>query len=91
MAGLEILNPVAQVSTRNSGLAPRLDTLENKRIGLYWNAQINGDVLLRHAAQLLENRYRGLKLTLIPGSMVGTREQLDAAKSYDGVIASIAN
>jgi hypothetical protein len=91
MAGLEILNPVAHVSTRKSGLAPRLNTLENKRIGLYWNAQVNGDVLLRRVAQLLENRYKGMKLTFIPGSMVGTREQLDAAKTFDGVIASIAN
>src|SRR5215470_5709171 len=91
MAGLEILNPVAHVSTRSSVLAPRLDTLENKRIGLYWNAQVNGDVLLRHVARLLESRYKGLKLTLVPGSIVGTKEQLDAAKTYDGVIASIAN
>jgi len=91
MAGLEILNPVAQVSTRSSVLAPRLNSLENKRIGLYWNAQVNGDILLRRAAQLLEGKYKGLQLTFVPGSMVGTKEQIAKAKTFDGVIASIAN
>jgi hypothetical protein len=91
MPGLEILNPVAQVSTRSSGLAPRLDTLENKRIGLYWNAQVNGDVLLRRVTELLENKYKGIKVTFVQGSMVGTKPQLEKAKTFDGVIASIAN
>jgi hypothetical protein len=91
MPGLEILNPVAHVSTQRTVLAPRLENLENKRIGLYWNAQVNGEVLLRRTAQLLESRYKGIKLTLIPGSMVGTRERLEEAKTFDGVIASIAN
>ena len=88
---LKVLNPVAHVSTRTSVLAPRLRTLENKRIGLYWNHQAGGEVLLARVAQLLGSRYKGVEFTLIRSTLRGLKEKIEEAKTFDAIIASTAD
>lgn len=91
MAKLEILNPVAHFSASRSPLATRLATLENKRIGLYWNGHVGGDVALTRASQLLESKVGGMEFKLIRTGNPGSRECKDEAKSMDGVIAAIGD
>ena len=88
MAKLEILNPVAQVLVRKTSLAPRLATLENKRIGLYWNSKPGGEVALTRISELLESRFGGMDFKLIRSSVPGPKDRVEEAKTFDGVIGT---
>jgi hypothetical protein len=54
----EILDPVIEPVQPLARLAPRLDTLEGKRIGLWSNLKINTTELLDECEVLLRERYR---------------------------------
>ncbi len=88
MASLEVVNPVAHVSAEKSPLAPRLPSLDGKRIALYWNGKHHGDMALAHAARLLESRFKGVQFKLIKSGVPGPADVLEGAKAFDGVIAS---
>ena len=67
---LQVLNPVARkVESKTRSSAPRLSTLEGKRIGLYWNLKPGGDAALTRAAELLKARYAGLETKMYVGSI----------------------
>ena len=51
---LKILSPVQDSSVDTALLAPRLDTLAGKTVGLYSNKKLNADKLLALVAQNLE-------------------------------------
>jgi hypothetical protein len=59
----EVCNPIGITDTDLMQPAPRLNALQNKRIGLFWNSKARGDVALRHAATLLAERFDGLEFT----------------------------
>jgi hypothetical protein len=61
MVKLQVFNPQANTSVAAVSLAPRLSMLEGKTIGLYWNMKAGGDVALEHTAQLLGQRFPGVK------------------------------
>jgi hypothetical protein len=61
MVKLQVFNPRANTSVAPVSLAPRLSMLEDKTIGLYWNMKAGGDVALEHTAQLLGQRFPGVK------------------------------
>ena len=88
MASLEILNPVAQVSVERRSLAPRLPTLDKKRIALYWNGKGGGDTALIRVSQQLESKVEGTKFELIRSAIPGPKEKVEYAKSFDGVIGA---
>ncbi len=88
MQELTIMNPVAHMSARKSALAPRLSTLENKRIGLYWNGKAGGDVALDCVRQLMEQKIPSAKFTLIRSGIPGPKAKLEEAKVFDGVIGT---
>jgi hypothetical protein len=54
---LEVLNPEGKIIKKGKSLAPRLETLEGKKIGLVWNGKPNGDKLLNEIGDLLKERY----------------------------------
>ena len=91
MAKIEILNPVAQVRVRNSSLSPRPATLDNSRIGLYWNGKPGGDTALAYLGQLMETKYRGVQLELIRSGTNGAKEHVEYAMTFDGVIGGCAD
>ena len=81
-------------------IAPRVDTLEGKRIGLLWNGKPNGDVFLNRVAELLEKNYKDIEIIKFwevdpGGTALVTKysdELLDRiADSIDIVIASSAD
>ena len=81
-------------------LAPRIDTLAGKKIGLLWNHKPGGDVFLSRLAELLEKKYQDVEIIkLWEIDAIGAKfrrkaedevvEQL--AKSVDLIIASQAD
>ena len=53
-----VLYPTAGSKARDIPIAPRLDDLTGKVLGLLWNTKPNGDILLRHIEQRLSERFR---------------------------------
>jgi hypothetical protein len=60
---LQVLNPVADPATGNTHLAPRLDTLEGKRVAFIWNGKPGGDIALKRVREKLVGRFPDLKPT----------------------------
>ena len=70
---LAVLKPTGDTSARGPGipsgegkevieLSQRLDTLEGKTIGLFWNTKPNGDIFLDRVEELLVEQFRNVKL-----------------------------
>ncbi len=57
MATLEIMNPVAKRTGGAFPPAPRLDTLSDKTVGIYWNTKTGGDVALKRLAELMRKDF----------------------------------
>jgi len=55
--GYELLDPVIEATVPDARLAPRLDTLRGKWIGLWSNRKINAAELLEEAETVLRCRY----------------------------------
>ena len=47
---------------KNLHFAPRIDSFNGKVIGLLWNGKPNGDFYLKRVAELLEEKYRDIKI-----------------------------
>ncbi len=97
MVKLEVLNPVAALSTKEVSLAPRLSDLNSKTIGLFWNTKPSGDVVNQFTAQLLAGRFKGIRFKKYAGSE-GTTYRLASsgdlntiAKECDAVVGSLAD
>ena len=91
MAKLEILNPVAQVRLVRSALAPRLSSLDGKRIALFWTGKPGGDIALKRVGQMLEGRYNDITLELIRSGTPGPKETVEYAATFDGVIGGFGD
>lgn len=57
MPEMEIFNPVATSVQNHVDPAPRVDDLDGKRIGLYWNMKGGGDIALSRVEKTLGQRY----------------------------------
>jgi hypothetical protein len=55
--GYAVLDPVVQPTIPKASLAPRLETLEGKWIGLWSNSKINASELLDEVEAVLRARY----------------------------------
>lgn len=88
---LHVLNPVAQKVEEKGSSAPRLQKLEGKHIGLYWNFKAGGDAALKRAGELLKSRFAGLETKLYVGSIGGSNHFLtkDDAKRIAGECAGM--
>ena len=64
MVKLRILDPeaVRQGDLHVSPSAPRPASLDGKTVGLLWNDKRGGDVALRRAGQLLQERYQNVNV-----------------------------
>jgi hypothetical protein len=69
VAQLEIRNPVAAIARRSASAAKRPDTLQGKRLGLFWNNKPGGNTALRWAAERLRERYPDLTVREYQGSV----------------------
>lgn len=79
------------------GLSQRLDTLEGKTIGLFWNTKPNGDVFLNRIGELLEEQFKNIKLIkYFPGKPTVTNPSpplaiREVAGKCDGLINSLGD
>ena len=53
-----VLYPTARAKARDVPIAPRLDDLNGKVLGLLWNTKPNGDILLRRIQERLAERFK---------------------------------
>ncbi|MDP2916331.1 MAG: hypothetical protein Q8O16_00205 [Dehalococcoidia bacterium] len=93
-----VYNPTSvPVTEKIPRFAPRINAFDGKRIGLYWNGKPNGDFYLNRVAELLEKRYKDIKIIKFwevdPKETAHPDKKSDAAldrmaKSSDVVIAS---
>ncbi|MBI2853854.1 MAG: hypothetical protein HYX87_02910 [Chloroflexi bacterium] len=58
----ELVNPQGVCKPILANIAARPSTLEDKTIGLYWNAKNGGKEVLERIAGLLGERFKGLKV-----------------------------
>jgi hypothetical protein len=58
MAMLKMLDPRASVNTKDRPLAPGLDTLEGKVVGIIDNGQANSTTMFQELGKLLQENYR---------------------------------
>jgi len=99
MVNLEVLNPVAYTPKQDANLAPRLNTLNGKTIGLLWNAKPSGEVINQHTAHLLSKKFNDIRFKEYIGSVnvVGvvrhaTDGDIDTiAKECDAVVGSLGD
>jgi hypothetical protein len=63
---MRLVNPVLAPRVASAEMAPRLDSLEGKRIGLWSNKKLNADELLACVAGEIRSRHQ------IAGTVAGT-------------------
>jgi hypothetical protein len=69
VANLDVLNPVADSVEQKAAPAARVDTLDGKRVGLYWNIKAGGNHALDRAEQLISERYKDVSFFRHHGSV----------------------
>jgi hypothetical protein len=55
--GIRLYDPTAEPRVVAATLAPRLESLAGKRIGILFNSKANADVLMLAVAKTLQERY----------------------------------
>ena len=64
----EIMVPIAPGRITKAKGAPGLETLDGKRVGLFWNTKPNGDVFLLRIGEHLKKRFKNIQLIeFMPG------------------------
>ena len=66
---LDVLNPVAISLEQKAEPALRPNTLDGKRIGLYWNIKAGGNYALDRVEQILSERYKDVSFFRHHGSV----------------------
>jgi hypothetical protein len=90
---LEVSVPTADKFGATVGqLAPRLPSLSGRTVGLVWNAKPNGDVALKRAGKLIQERVPDVKVNFYSGSLPCRPELLrQALEECDAFIACTAD
>ncbi|MBI2910093.1 MAG: hypothetical protein HYX92_20825 [Chloroflexi bacterium] len=81
-ARIEVMNPVAEARPRAVMPARRLDTLNDKKIALWWNTKSHGDVALSAAAEAIGQRFKNVTFTRV------TRQLDQRPGPYDEILKS---
>jgi|TARA_Y100000031_G_scaffold72888_1_gene80572 hypothetical protein len=91
---LNVLHPVAvsQGDIDRAELAQVPQSLEGKRVGLLWNAKRGGEVALRRAGEMLQERFQDCQVIFYPGMMPAPKAIMERAKQEcDVVIGATAD
>jgi hypothetical protein len=92
---LEVLNPVApqRGSVSTFRLTPRPKSLDNKTVGLVWSGTHGGDVALKRAGEMLQERYKSVKVNFYTGGNYPTPPDVlrKATAESDVVIGATAD
>jgi hypothetical protein len=92
---LEVMDPVApQRGMMNAHrVNARPKSLDNKTVGLLWSGTHGGDIALRTAGELLQQRYSNLKVNFYNGNNYPAPPHIvkQAAQECDVVIGATAD
>ena len=95
MYTLEVLNPVAQQRGALTAMPinPRPASLSNKTVGLLWSGTHGGDVALKRAGEMLQERFANLRVNFYAGSGYPISPPIvkRAAEACDVVIGATAD
>ena len=66
---LEVLNPVAQQRglMNSAEINERPETLDDTTVGLIWSGTHGGDVALKRAGEMLQERFKNVKVNFYTG------------------------
>jgi hypothetical protein len=92
VGGLSVYVPIGAVDTQSKKLAPRLESLRGKRIGILDNCKEFADVVLRGVAEVLE-REHGARVKFWQKSYLGVPSPYaqEMAAECDGVINGVGH
>ena len=92
---LEVLNPVARQRAMESAFNtnPRPTTLDGKTVGLLWSGTHGGDVALKRAGEMLQERFTGVTVNFYTGGNYPSPPHIvkQAAEECDVVIGATAD
>lgn len=87
----ELVNPEGTLAIEPIEIAPRIDSLEGKKVGLKWNGKPNGNLFLDRVAELLEEQVPNveiIKFYEVEPSTVPQSSGVEDAKRKAEIIAS---
>lgn len=86
----EVLNPESEYEISVRMMAPRLENLRGRRIGLLWNGQPNGDNLLEAIGKLLKQKFEDIQLNKFNFHIGVSPENIkQMTETCDGIVAAI--
>ena len=92
---IEVFDPTSGPAKGHITLAPRLDTLDGKRLGIIWNGRSHGDKVLNAVIDLLQKKYRFETVVLrkkpFIGNVAPVEIQEEIAAISDAVITGIGD
>ncbi len=92
---LEVLNPVAQQRGLMNSLKinERPASLDNKTLGLIWSGTHGGDVALKRAAEMIQDRFENVAVNFYTGGNYPTPPPIvkQAGEECDVVIGATAD
>ena len=92
---LEVKNPVAQqrgvISAFNASDRP--DTLDNKTVGLIWSGTHGGDIALKRAGEMLQERFENVSVNFYTGGNYPTPPAIvqQAGEECDVIVGATAD
>ena len=92
---LEVLNPVGQQRglLNSMTINPRPETLDNRTVGLLWSGTHGGDVALKRAGEMIQERFENVTVNFYTGGNYPAPPPIvqQAAKECDVVIGATAD
>ena len=92
---LEVLSPVAQQRGVMTAMSsnPRPASLDNKIVGLLWSGTHGGDVALKRAGEMLQERFNNVEIRFYTGGNYPSPPHIvkQAAEECDAVIGATAD
>ena len=92
---LEVLNPVGQQRglLNSMTINPRPETLDNRTVGLLWSGTHGGDVALKRAGEMIQERFENVTVNFYTGGNYPAPPPIvqQAARECDVVIGATAD
>ena len=92
---LEVLNPVGQQRglLNSMTISSRPETLDNRTVGLLWSGTHGGDVALKRAGEMIQERFENVTVNFYTGGNYPAPPPIvqQAAKECDVVIGATAD
>ena len=92
---LEVLNPVGQQRglMNSMSISARPETLANKTVGLLWSGTHGGDIALRRAGEMIQDRFDNVAVNFYTGGNYPAPPPIvqQAARECDVVIGATAD